>query len=267
MRLGNNNENSNNDEGENEPNNRRNLCLGIRGCLMIVALVVVVLNTIYGYVLPKTEVECIEDKTFSSTNNINEYFRNDLISTQMLLIISSLSVDLIMILLGVIWIVYGKTWRVFIALLLLYTTKLIIQLLFQEKIPEGYLWNYPGFPSIMISYLKTNDFFFCAPVGFLTIACLEFCSLKRFYLFGLCLAILITQIMARIALRGNYIIDLVSAVILAHYIYMLCDENVHYIDNWISLKDKDNPEEKGYDRLPQDIAITPQEEVTHDKVF
>jgi len=31
--------------------------------------------------------------------------------------------------------------------------------------PSGYIWHYPGFPSLVVPYAATNDFFFSGHVG------------------------------------------------------------------------------------------------------
>ena len=42
------------------------------------------------------------------------------------------------------------------------------------KFPDNYLWGYPGFPSIMVSYLKTNDFFYSGHCGLPIVLLCEF---------------------------------------------------------------------------------------------
>lgn len=231
----------------NANNNSRLAGILIRGGVVAFSLVGIILNMIYAFVMPSTDVECITDYTFLSFSKVNAFFRNDQFSRDMLLIISSLCADLVILALGIIWVFYGKTWRVFATLMTFYISKLLIQIVFQEKIPDGYAWEYPGFPSIIISYIKTTDFFFSAPIGFLTIASLEFLKIKNYYLLSLALATLILQILTRIILRGNYIIDIVAAIVLAHYLFMLFDENKDYLDKLFSLKEDNNNSTTLYD--------------------
>ena len=51
--------------------------------------------------------------------------------------------------------------------------------------PQGYFWDYPGFPSLVIPYGRTSDFFFSGHTGFLTICCLEWYHLGYRRLFAL----------------------------------------------------------------------------------
>lgn len=246
-------------EIDNSNSNRRAICLSIRAGLIIVSFILIVLNVIYGYALPNNNVDCIEDLALMSTHKLNEFFHFDKTSAKVLLIVSSLSVDFIMIILGVLWVTKGNSWRVFISLLALYILKFLIQFVFQERIPDGFLWEYPGFPSIMVSYLKTNDFFFCIPVGFLTIAILEFWKIESYYMLASAVLTLFLQIFSRISLRGNYIIDMISAIILAHYIFMLADDYAPFVDSWVKIDEEISQEcseepigEKGYKPLYKD---------------
>ena len=244
-----------NEERNNEEENRnsRYIYISIRGGFILIALIAIILNSVYGFALPNTHPNCIIDYSLIGTSNVNSYFQNDSLSKQALLIISSLLVDIIMVALGTFWILYGKSWRLIISLITFYACKVLIQLVFQEAVPDGYLFDYPGFPSIMISYAKTNDFFFSAPIGFLIISSLEFWKENNFYLLFLSLSVSILEIMTKIFLRGNYIIDIFSAIILAHFIFLLADDFCSvYLDNihneWFNLK-AGEADIKGYDPI------------------
>jgi hypothetical protein len=79
----------------------------------------------------------------------------------------------------VVFVIYGKTWRLPIALIMFYLLRMIVQKLFLLRYPEGYLWDYPGFPSLVVPYGKTNDFFYSGHVGGACVMMLEFRSLAN----------------------------------------------------------------------------------------
>jgi hypothetical protein len=236
-----------NDNISNPPPNNWNRIkyISIRSAVILVGLSGVILNSVFGYALPNTNVECIVDYSMNTTSSLNNYFAENEISKKLLLIFSSLCVDLIMIILGLLWVIHGKSWRVFISLMTFYILKIFFQLVFQEKTPDGYLWEYPGFPSIMVSYLNSNAFFYSTPTGFLTLATLEFWKTERMYLSAISFAILLLDISIRNILRANYIIDLFSAIIIAHFLFIISDDFCeNYFDNlkndWLNLK-SNNP--------------------------
>jgi hypothetical protein len=99
------------------------------------------------------------------------------------------------------------------------------------RYPEGYLWEYPGFPAIAISYLKTNDFFFSGHVGLPIILGFEFRKVGCNSMFYFAIFIVFVEAFTMIVTRGHYIIDLITGVIVAHYIFILVSEYIHYVDD------------------------------------
>jgi hypothetical protein len=99
------------------------------------------------------------------------------------------------------------------------------------RYPDGYLWEYPGFPSLTISYLKTNDFFFSGHVGFPIIIAMECYNLKKLCIMIFCLFTCVVEFITMIFTRGHYFIDLITGVIVSHYTYIIVEKYIHYIDD------------------------------------
>ena len=103
--------------------------------------------------------------------------------------------------------------------------------MFQMRYPDGYLWEYPGFPSITVSYLKTNDFFFSGHVGMPILMALEFKMIKHYKMFLFCLFTCVFEAFTMIVMRGHYSIDILAGIVFAHYTYILVSYYVVYLDN------------------------------------
>ena len=103
------------------------------------------------------------------------------------------------------------------------------------KYPDGYLWYDPGFPSLTVSYLKTNDFFFSGHVGLPVLASLEFSVNNKKFLMIFAIMTAIIEFITMVFTRGHYIIDLICGAIIAHYVFMLVEKYVKKIDNYFSL--------------------------------
>jgi hypothetical protein len=99
------------------------------------------------------------------------------------------------------------------------------------RYPEGFLWDYPGFPAIAISYLRTNDFFYSGHVGMPIIMGLEFKKEGKMGLFWFSIFTCFFEAFTMIVTRGHYIIDLISGIIFAHYFYILVNEYIGVLDN------------------------------------
>lgn len=90
------------------------------------------------------------------------------------------------------------------------------------RYPTGYIFDDPGFPSLLISYKKTNDFFFSGHVGAPIIIGLEFYHfLGNKWIIFLCLFSSLFEAFVMVVYRGHYCIDLVVGLVCAHYIFMM----------------------------------------------
>ncbi len=120
-------ENSDEKDTENENQVNFNLYSFIRIFLVVIMISFVSLNTVYGFALPHGNIQCIEDRLFILTENINKYFYNNAAARKFLLIVSSFCVDFSMLYMMVIWCLWGKSWRIIGALFCFYSLRGIIQ--------------------------------------------------------------------------------------------------------------------------------------------
>jgi hypothetical protein len=109
--------------------------------------------------------------------------------------------------------------------------------------PEGYLWNYPGIPSLVISYLKTNDFFISGHVGVCVIFALEYRKESYMCMVVCCLLVCLVESVVMIVTRGHYVVDIVTGIVFAHYIFIIVDNYIHIVDDsCISIKEESEEE-------------------------
>jgi len=99
------------------------------------------------------------------------------------------------------------------------------------KFPDNYLWGYPGFPSIMVSYFKTNDFFYSGHCGLPIVLLCEFNHLGMKLMQAFCIFTFIFECFTMLVLRGHYTIDIITGAIFAHYIWDKVNLYVHYVDD------------------------------------
>ena len=107
------------------------------------------------------------------------------------------------------------------------------------KFPEGFLWGYPGFPSIMVSYLRTNDFFYSGHCGLPILLLCEYRFLKFNLMSGFCLFTFFLESFTMLTLRGHYSIDVITGAIFAHYIYDNTSKFIYLLDDLTFNKQKE----------------------------
>jgi hypothetical protein len=178
-----------------------------RALLVIIGLSIVILNTVYGFVLPHGDVACLQDTLFEITSGFNNYLKDHSSTRHLIIAISSFCEDFIILYISIHWVFYAKSWRLIVAILSFYIFRGGVQALFAMKYPEGYLWEYPNFPSVTISYLKTSDFFFSGHIGFPIIIALECYNLNKLYMVAFCIFTCFDVAFTMIVTRGHYTID------------------------------------------------------------
>jgi hypothetical protein len=209
-----------------------------KATLVICSLTLITINCRYGFALPSTDVKCMHDSSHEMTAHLNAYFLQNAWHRNILLIFSSFCIDLAMLSIGIFWVFRVKSWRFIITMIVFYGFRGFLQGFFQMGYPEGYFWENPGFSSLFVSYLKTNDFFYSGHVGLPIIVACEFAKHKKYWLslFAFCTCFL--EFFVMIVMRGHYFIDLVTGVLLAHYFWIIVDKYIYLLDNsFLSLED------------------------------
>lgn len=244
-KLNNMEETNNNNNNENRENNeqlspddatnmswsrRRIIVTSVRGGIVLVGLIVVFLNTLFGFVLPTGDIKCVIDYTHEGTSSINKTLLENASLRNGLMITSALILDILFLTKICYFIFKSKTWRLIVCFACFFLIRSFAQIIFQERFPDGYGWNYPGFPSITVSYLKANDFFFNSTTGLMLICGLDFFYEGQLVFFILSLLAIIFQSILLIFLRGQYIIDIVSSLIIAHFVVLNVMDHIHILD-------------------------------------
>lgn len=123
--------------------------------------------------LPNVEVKCIDDPSHDYFNDLNRRVNTDHSFANLLQISSSLLMDFIFLSLYVYWVLNVKTGRPIYAIGLFYLIRGLTQATVTLRYPEGYLWEDPGVPSLVVPYGRSSDFFFSGHCGFLNLCALE----------------------------------------------------------------------------------------------
>ena len=139
--------------------------------------------------------------------------------TNALLISTSALIDLLGIFL-LASAIFGPTMRPFLGLLILYALRQICQGLCALPPPDGMIWRYPGFPSLLVTYGTSTDLFFS---GHTAVAAYGAIELARAGGPWLVLGVLIAAIEAAtvLILRAHYTMDVFAAVVTALYVAAL----------------------------------------------
>ncbi|MGE3406105.1 MAG: phosphatase PAP2-related protein, partial [Pirellulales bacterium] len=130
------------------------------------------------------------------------------------LIVSSAGVDfLALFLLGSS--IFGRSMRPFLALLILFVLRQVCQGLTSLPPPDGMIWRYPGFPSLLVTYGVSNDLFFSGHTGISVVGAIELSRAggKPYKLLGICIGLF--EVATVLVLRAHYFMDVYAGAVTA----------------------------------------------------
>lgn len=130
------------------------------------------------------------------------------------LILTSLLIDLFGIyLLG--FTIFGPTLRPFLAILIVFALRQVCQLTVTLPPPPGIIWRHPGFPSLLVTYGVSNDFFFSGHTAISVLAALQLIHVGPPWLAAAGVLITAIEALTVIVLRAHYTMDVFAAIFAA----------------------------------------------------
>jgi len=112
-----------------------------------------------------------------------------------------------------IWSVFGKTVRPCIGLFLLYGLRQTVEMFCGMPAPEGMIWRYPGFPSLLVNYHVMNHFFFSGPTALIVYPVAELSTLPRCWVTAIGIVCILFVISALFSLRAHYTMDVFAGIV------------------------------------------------------
>jgi len=168
----------------------------------------------------------IGDRLQDLTAPVNLYLHAHASAANLLLIVSSAIIDLLGIFLLARWI-FGASLRPFLGLVIVLGLRQIIQSLVALPAPPDSIWHYPGFPSLLVTYSVSNDYFYSGHTAIAVLAITEIARLGKRWLTALGVLIAMCEIATVLALRAHYTMDVFTGIVTGLY--------AAYLAGWISL--------------------------------
>ncbi|MEO5959557.1 MAG: phosphatase PAP2-related protein [Opitutaceae bacterium] len=148
------------------------------------------------------------------------------------LIVTSLFVDLFgLYLFGSA--VLGPTLRPLVAILIVFALRQVCQATCTLPTPPGIIWRHPGFPSLLVTYGVSNDFFFSGHTAIAVLGALELAQAGPPWLAAVAAVIAVFEAAAVIVLRAHYTMDVFAAVFTAWAAHTLAQHIAPSIDLWL----------------------------------
>jgi hypothetical protein len=170
-------------------------------------------------------IMAIGDRLQDLTAPVNLYLHAHASAANLLLIVSSAIIDLLGIFLLARWI-FGASLRPFLGLVIVLGLRQIIQSVVALPTPPNSIWHYPGFPSLLVTYSVSNDYFFSGHTAIAVLAVTEIARLRKHWLTALGILVAVFEIATVLVLRAHYTMDVFTGIVTGLY--------AAYLADWIS---------------------------------
>lgn len=164
----------------------------------------------------------IGDGVFQLTISWHDWLEHNPGAANALLIASSAILDL----LGVFLLgrsIFGPSLRPLLGLLVIFGLRQICQFLCALPAPPGEIWRHPGFPSLLVTYGVSNDFFFSGHTALATYGAVELARLGGRWLAALAVLVAAFEALVVLVLRAHYTMDVIAGIFVALYVATLLD--------------------------------------------
>jgi hypothetical protein len=164
----------------------------------------------------------IGDGLQATTAPVNSYLLTHLAAANALLLVSSGIVDILGIFLLAKWI-FGASLRPFLGLVIVLGLRQIMQACVALPAPPNAIWHNPGFPSIFVTYSVAHDYFFSGHTAIAVLGAGELVRAGRPWLTVFAVGIVVFEILAVLALRAHYTMDVFTGAVTALYAMHLAE--------------------------------------------
>ena len=129
--------------------------------------------------------------------------------------------------------IFGATLRPFVAILVLFGMRQACQSICTLPIPPGSIWRYPGFPSLLVTYGTSNDFFFSGHTAISVLGALQLMHVAPPWLAALGIVVAAVEAITVIVLRAHYTMDVFAALFAAWAADVLAGRWAPAVDAWL----------------------------------
>jgi hypothetical protein len=172
----------------------------------------------------------LDSATFTRAN---EWLHANPAAADGLLIASSAGIDIVaFFLLG--WSIFGPSVRPFLGLFILFSLRQICQALTALPIPEGMIWRYPGFPSLLVTYGVSNDLFFSGHTALAVYGAIELARLGKPFLRIAATGFALFEIVAVLVLKAHYTMDVFAGAVTALWVAEIARRAAPWCDRKLS---------------------------------
>lgn len=129
--------------------------------------------------------------------------------------------------------IFGPTVQPFLAILFVFALRQVCQMTITLPPPPGIIWRHPGFPSLLVTYGVSNDFFFSGHTAIAVLGALQIAQVGPPWLMYIAATIAALEALTVIVLRAHYTMDVLAAIFAAWGSYEAASRLAPFVDEWL----------------------------------
>lgn len=129
--------------------------------------------------------------------------------------------------------IFGPSVQPFIAIFIVFALRQICQMICTLPIPPGAIWRDPGFPSLLVTYGTSNDYFFSGHTAISVLGALQLVHTAPPWLAAIGIFVATVEAITVIILRAHYTMDVFAAIFAAWGADVFAHQLAPYFDGWL----------------------------------
>ena len=160
-------------------------------------------------------VPAVIDHTHQALAGVNAFLNRHPTLSNVILAASSFEVDLAA--LSMVWFFFTqRKSRPLLALWITLIMRQLCQSAFSIPPPPGMIWRYPGFPSVVVTYSTSSDFFFSGHMALATLLAAELTAHRAArWKQAVAWGVIVLQAFVVLSMRFHYVTDVVTGFLAA----------------------------------------------------
>ena len=226
----------------------------IRIIFALILFFLMTLNALTNFAITNEFPKSIVDYTQSLFTGFYVFFKRNENTKKFFLISIGVIVDFGTLLVSFAWIKYSKSWRSLIIFISYIFLQSVSKFLFKIKIPEQNLMQYPGIPSLIISYNNESNNFFLGSLGLNLFSAIELRAYFNIHIIFRIVSYLsfiniILEIFVYYSLNCIYLVDIICPIVGLLYCIMMTKDVWKYFDEKLIISHDDSNEAERYEEF------------------
>ncbi|OMJ70132.1 hypothetical protein SteCoe_31970 [Stentor coeruleus] len=207
----------------------KRITFGIRVFILVGIFISGVLNSITGWAVQQTVVECIEDKGFQIFEAINKIFAGNENLKMIFISIAAGLCDLLFVIFAVRFLFWGSSSKSIVFLFIYYSLAGFMKIIFTATPANGACWE-DAYPSFILPDEISPNFYYSTAPGLLLFFVFEYYSSQNKPLMWLSVVTLAFVSLISIILQKDYTVGIISSLCMSHYLNIISERISSILD-------------------------------------